>query len=253
MKPYLFTAALLLVFSSCTQHYYPSAMFQNDVQYMSKPYSEDSVRHGTYVSGTYMVELNSDNLDDSETAGLLNIYQSYTLKNPNLNISYGVLGFAGNYTGNNNQFGFDKSFYGLGANFSISPYINKGNVDWRIIGLDLVYTKEFGDYAAFRNRMPDTEDLTFYRKTNLFTFGLFTEAMIKVSPAVSLAFKVGLNNTPGEKRYSNDVLPSLPFNNVGFNANVGVKRLSFNLAYKLMPTDVWLVPLGVQLGGAYRF
>jgi hypothetical protein len=251
MKPYLFAAALLLILSSCTRHYYPSAMFQNDVQYMSKPYSGDSVRHGTYASGTFMVTLNSGNIDEAESAGLLNIYQSYTLKNPNLNISYGVLGFAGNYTGGNNNSltDFDKSFYGLGANFSMSPYINRDNIDWRIIGLDLTYTKEFGDYAAFRKRMPDTDTRTFYRNTDLFTYGIFTEAMIKVSPVVSLAFKVGLNNTPGQKQYIN----GLPFDNIGFNANVGVRHLSFNLAYKFMPTDVWLTPLGIQLGGAYRF
>src|SRR6187402_423165 len=147
MKPYLFAAALLLVFSSCTRHYYPSAVFQNDVQYMSKPYSGDSVLHGTYVSGALLATANSGNIDDGASAGLLNIYQSYTLKNPDLNISYGVLGFAGNYTAgtDNTDIKIDKSFYGLGANFSLSPYINRGNVDWRIIGLDLVYTKEFGD------------------------------------------------------------------------------------------------------------
>ncbi|WCT12395.1 hypothetical protein [Mucilaginibacter jinjuensis] len=251
MKPYLFAAALLLIFSSCTKHYYPSAMFQNDVQYMSKPYSGDSVRHGTYVSGALLLTGNSGNIDDGASAGLLNIYQSYTLKNPNLNISYGVLGFAGNYRAgtDNTNISIDKNFYGLGVNFSMSPYINRGNVDWRIIGLDLTYTKEFGDYAAFRQRMLNTDKLTYYRKTDLFTYGLFTEAMVKVSPAVSLAFKIGLNNTPGQKQYINGI----PFNNVGFNANVGVRHFSFNLAYKFMPTDAALILLGLQLGAAYRF
>ncbi|NCD69478.1 hypothetical protein [Mucilaginibacter agri] len=251
MKPYLIAAALLLMFSSCAKHYFPSAMFQNDVQYMTKPHSSDSVRHGTYASGAFIGNFNMGNISESGDAGLLNVYQSYTLKDPKLSISYGVLGFAGNYYGHqeNNPDGFDKSFYGFGTNFSISPYIIGDKIDWHLIGLDLVYTKEFGDYAAFRQRGINTENYTFYRKTDLFTYGIFTEALAKVSPKVSLAFKVGLNNTPGQKQY----ISGLPFDNVGFNAAVNIKRATIGLAYKFMPTDVWLSPSSVQLGGGYRF
>lgn len=251
MKPYLVVVVLLLLFSSCARHYYPSAMFQNDVQYMAKPHSSDSVLHGTYASGAFLTTFNTGNISESGAAGLLNVYRSHTLKHPDLSVSYGVLGFAGNYYGHmaDNPDGLNKSFYGLGANFSISPYIKGENVDWHIIGLDLVYTKEFGDYAAFRQKGINTENYIFYRKTDLFTYGIFTEAIAKVSPKVALAFKIGLNNTPGEMKYVSE----LPFDNVGFNAAATIKRLTVGLGYKFMPTDVWLSPSAAQISAAYRF
>jgi hypothetical protein len=83
--------------SSCrTTHYYPPAMFRNDIQLMEKPHSRDQKKTAIYASGAYL--LHSDALEDTNnmvTSGMLNIYRSHTTSH--FNFSYGALGFMSVY------------------------------------------------------------------------------------------------------------------------------------------------------------
>lgn len=246
--------AIALMASSCKTEYLTHAMFQNDVQYMAKAHSRDSVKTNTYVSGVLAIHGGDESGSAYGTAGMLNIYQSHTLTEPNLNIAYGVFGYAGNYqrdvssSTNNTGLGFNKSFAGIGANLSVSGYIPGEKADWRVLGVDMVYTKEFGDYLDFRRKGIDNDDYTYFRSSRLFTLGLFTEVLIKNSKDVSLGFKVGVYNSPGQPHR----VEGLPVNNVGFTTAVGYRHLVFIGSLKFLPS--WfLLPSGLQIGGAYRF
>ncbi|MCJ8211950.1 hypothetical protein MUY27_19685 [Mucilaginibacter sp. RS28] len=250
---YLF--ALLTLLCSCKSEYLTNAMFQNDVQYMAKAHSTDSVKTHTYASGVLAIHSGDQFGNAYGTAGMLNVYQSHTLAEPNLNVAYGVFGYAGNYSrtsDNNNSKStadFSKGFSGIGGNFSISGYIPGKKADWRVLGVDVMYSKEFGDYAAFRKQGINNDDYTFYPSSRLFTWGLFSEVLIKNSDDVSLGFKLGLYNSPNQPHR----VEGLPINNVNLNAVVGYRHLMFISSLKLIPTDVFLFPSGFQIGAAYRF
>jgi len=140
LKPlYVIAAALLYIsLSSCQKHFYAPAIYQNDVLYMQKPHSKDSVKTAIYATGSYLTQENS-NSNGTLQSGVLNIYRSHTI--PNFNLSYGLLGFAGSYTKDskdNYMTTNTKSFTGLGINTSVSYYKNYDHLDWRVVGVDMV-------------------------------------------------------------------------------------------------------------------
>lgn len=251
MKNLLLLALAATMLSSCSTRYLTHPLFQSDMQYMNKPMSTDSVRHATYAFGTLALATGDKDFTTSSASGILNFYQSYTFKQPNISLSYGVIGAAGSYEQAeiNNQPKFSKSFQSIGGNFSAAFYLPRKQVDWRVIGVDLVYNKEFGDYARLRKNLTNRGYYDFISPTGLFTYGIFTEVAVKPSDKVSLMFKVGFNNSPGQPHE----LHNSPFNNANFDVVVNIRRFSIIYNLKFMPTKIWLQSSGFQFGTGYRF
>lgn len=190
MKRYLYffvIAAFLL--SSCSQHYYAPALFNNDISYLPKPASFDSVKSAVYVSGGTGFGQGADINHDGIGFGSIEATAAHTFKGANL--AYGVFGFAGSITNgdsgdddnyqytNSDPYAYQgsKSFYGAGARLSGNLYTKIDNVDFRFIGFEAVYSKEFGDYARYRKRVSGVDDYYAYTNTRLLTVGLTSEAL----------------------------------------------------------------------------
>ncbi len=186
LQLYLLTVATLLL-ASCSRSYYAPALFNNDVSYMAKPASFDSSRNAVYVSGGAGFGQGADGANDAVGFGTLDISAGHTFKGANL--AYGVFGFAGSIGGsysdntnsgntyNNPNRLTSAGFYGAGARFSGNLYKRIGNADFRFIGLEAVYSKELGDYAAFRKQVFGRNDVYSYTNTRLFTAGLTSEVI----------------------------------------------------------------------------
>lgn len=205
LSTWLLIAAVATCFSSCTTRYYAPGLYQNDVQYMFKPHSQDSVKSRVYVSGALLTQSGAGG-EGSSTSGLLNIYQAHTLKN--VNLAYGVIGYTGAYSRNNQSFSGDsnlpdledhvyKSFTGYGFNGSASVYFNNKNVDFRVLGVDLTYTHESGDYLAYRKAIYDIPGVLSSPRANMFTYGIFSEYVFHPRPTIDFGFKVFFNKTTG--------------------------------------------------------
>jgi hypothetical protein len=246
LKYLLLAIALCMGVSSCnTVHRYPPALFRNDVQLMEKPHSTDEKKTAIYASGSYLVHSN-DIVDTSSmiTGGMFNVYRSHTISH--FNYSYGVMGFMGVYRPDAaDDIAKNISFKGFGINTSISYYKNFGNIDWRIAGVDLVYTQESGDYQRFRNTVAPGPYSLVSTQSRLFTVGIFSEIVIKFSKDVRLGGKVFGTETLGP--VNREMIVASGFIDMnGVMAYVGYKNLTGHLT---------LSPLSgsVQLGLTYRF
>jgi hypothetical protein len=222
----ILAVAICIAVSSCTTRIYPPALFQNDIQLMEKPHSTDEQKSATYVSGSYLLQDNMASYGALQS-GLLNIYHSETV--PNINYSYGVLGFAGTFTRDSTNTIIDnKAFMGLGVNGSVSYYKNYGKIDWRIVGMDAVYTKEFGDYLAFRKAVAQNPDVITTTQSGLFSFAIFSEVIGKPSPDVNIGGRLFFSKTAG--RVNRDLQrDSFLDDMAGITGFVGYKRVSGHL------------------------
>jgi hypothetical protein len=200
---HLYTAAYTLLFclalSSCSYKYYAPGLYQNDVQNMLKPHSKDTVKNRTYATGTLLTQGGAAGQGNS-TSGLLNIYRAHTIRH--FNFAYGALGYAGSYQKDNyeNQTLVNtthKSFLGYGFNGSTSWYVSGGNVDFRIIGVDLVYTHESGDFLAFRKSVAGQPGVLSATQATMFSYSVFSEATFKLDEDFNLCLKFFASRVTG--------------------------------------------------------
>ncbi|MBD1366506.1 hypothetical protein IDJ77_22015 [Mucilaginibacter sp. ZT4R22] len=257
----LLLAITLCVLSSCTTRYYAPGLYQNDVQFMIKPHSKDSVKTRVYASGAYLAQSGAGG-QGSSNSGVLNIYQSRTI--PHFNFSYGVMGYTGVYTqtqttttgtATNNLF-INKSFSGYGFNGSTSFYLSTKKTDFRLIGVDLSYTHEGGDFLAFRKAQVGQPNVQSAAQPQLFTYGIFSEFIVKANETTNFGFKLFANHTPG--KINRDLRPtgsSFNTNNSstsGFTSFVGYKHFNFHTTFAI--GSVYGYTAGSsQLGLAYKF
>jgi hypothetical protein len=178
LKQLLSLSCFVVLLASCTKFYGP-ALYHQDIAYMPKPASFDSVKSATYVSagiGGYT----QGNINDLLISGQLNLSQGYAFKN--FNLAYGAFGSFGNYDngtiskGDPNYF-TDKFFGAVGGRLSGNFFVNSGRADWRFIGFEAAYSHEFGSYADFRQSVQSLSGYSVDPRTNLFTIGLTTEVL----------------------------------------------------------------------------
>lgn len=260
----LFLAIIIAAtLSSCSKQYYAPGLFQNDVQLMIKPQSQDSVKSKVYISGVLLTQSGASG-QGSSTSGLLNLYQSHTLKN--VNLSYGVLGYTGNYSRNessttNNSSGqtsttethISKSFTGYGFNGSASVYFSNALVDFRVLGADLVYTHESGDYLAFRRSVFGQPGILSSPRADMITYGIFTEYVFHPKADLNFGFKVFFNKTTG--KVNQDLQNAVNSYENGFYTTGGSLFAEFN-RINVHATAAFasnLIAGGIQLGVGYSF
>jgi hypothetical protein len=252
LKPiYIFlTVIFCLGLSSCARRVYFPAIYQNDIQYMVKPHSTDSVKTGIYAAGTYLLQETLSS-GGSINSGLLNIYRSHTV--PNFNFSYGILGFFGSYAKDSSDTHItagSKSFTGFGVNGSVSYYKNFGEVDWRIIGTDLVYTHESGNYLNFRRAIAHDPDVISATQAGLFTYGIFSELAIKPNQNLNVGVKLFFSKTAG-KITRTDLYDNQDFDSIiGTTGSLGYKKIT---GHATLATTRLFTNVSFQMGLAYRF
>ncbi|MBC8051973.1 MAG: hypothetical protein H7Y13_02815 [Sphingobacteriaceae bacterium] len=175
----------VLFFGSCStgMKYFDPALLYTDISYQPKPVSIDSLKTANYISlGLNQKETNTESGSyDMLTSLQLDISRAHTLKN--LCFSYGIFGMMGYMKNKAIEAGepyyYDKkTFSAAGVRASVNTYVKKGNIDYRFIGAELSYSKEFGDFAAYRKTI--YRELNYYsvHNTGLLTAGLTSEVIL---------------------------------------------------------------------------
>lgn len=260
-----FVAAIIIAsfLSSCSKQYYAPGLYQNDVQLMMKPQSQDSAKRRIYIAGT-LVEQSGASGQGDVTGGVFNVYQSHTFKN--VNLSYGALAYVGNYSRNEtssssdgsggtvtNDIHISKGFTGYGFNGSLSFFFSNELCDFRVLGADLVYTKESGDYLAFRRSVYGQQDILSSPRREMITYGIFTEYVFHPKKDLNVGFKIFHNKVTGQ------INRDLKDYGSGFNTSGGTVFAEFNdinvhstLGYS-SNSNITGVGISFQLGAGYSF
>jgi len=216
---------------------------------MLKPHSKDSVKTKVYASAVF---LEHDDLFNrgSSSAGLLNIYRSHTI--PHFNFSYGVLGFAGRYKEQTDiplQFNH-KSFNGFGFNGSTSYYTSTRKADWRLIGVDLVYTHESGNYLNYRRSIAGNVDVASSTQAGMFSYGIFSEVLIRQTTNFNFGFKLFVNKMTGRLVEKDDIRNTYGTTSSGGTVLFGYKMFT---GYISSAASGDYSGGSVQVGLGYRF
>jgi hypothetical protein len=121
--------------------------------------------------------------------------------------------------------------------------------EWRILGLETSLQKEFGQYADFRDKLPDSAANIIFRKHFSAYMGLYTEWLWTNRDKVEFGFKMaaGMDLNPGSS-YSNYYGPSiLPL--YFFSIAYHVKKDRFTA---FIQTNFGTYADNIQFGLSYR-
>jgi hypothetical protein len=168
-----------LFLSSCSSYYYAPALFRSDVAYVPKPASYDSIKTTIYVSGGLGTELGI-NLNDEITYGTIDLSAGHVFKS--VNIAYGAFAYGGNIRNTNiredstDHYPLNsKGFTALGARFSTNLFTAGKRTNFRYLGFEATYSKEFGSYNDFRKAVNGIGNHYAITGTDLLTMGLSSE------------------------------------------------------------------------------
>jgi hypothetical protein len=217
IKIFFLLGIITAVYSSCIVHApqaqvfnYGHPAFSNDIAYQPKPMSSDSVHHATYISGSYVQGSapNGKNGNDQLYSGQLNIGQAYTFND--FNLAYGAFGSLGSYSNQTNNsetnpnYFYSKTFGDVGGRFSANAFITTGRVDIRLIGFEMAYTHEFGDYLAFRNSINGDQNFFVNTRSDLVTMGGSTEIDWRsAGHPWEFGVRLFIGQSLGDNRYKN--------------------------------------------------
>jgi hypothetical protein len=198
---------ILPLLCACHKNFYAPALYNNDISYQPKPSSFDSAKTASYVSlgfGTHEGVSSSTTI----TFGELNLSRGHVFNN--VNLAYGAFGFAGAIDNSNhdneksdpNSFA-SKSFGGVGGRLSANLFQKTGNVNFRYLGFEAAYSKEFGDFAAFRRDVYNLPNYHSTLKTELLTVGGTSEILWRgnATPDNQFAFRLFIGANIGDYSY----------------------------------------------------
>lgn len=206
---YLYFICSVLL-ASCSATVYSPAMFGHDIAYQPKPMTFDTNKDATYLSGTFGAHqaVNTNDVGFGE----LNISRAHAFAHGNL--AFGAFGFAGQVTDNNyvndsaNTFKFKHiSFEGLGLRASGNLNTSFGRTNWRFLGFEAAYSKEFGAYSNFRRQVSGVPGYYSSPTSSLITAGLTTEIIWHGSSSVDnqYGFRVFIGRNFGNLSYLNNL------------------------------------------------
>ena len=189
-RTYIHCALVLaLALSSCSYNaFYLSPFNSNTASYKPKPLLSDSVKSASYGGiGVTLMSANADSRDFNYNFQAT-FHRSHTFQF--IQAYYGATAAIGAYhvdsIRKNNSYYVDENF--INANSGIKKYsgigVNGGvnivvpmndRAEWRIIGVEGSYGKEFGDYLNFRKMTPDSAANAVYRPDDYGNLGLTSE------------------------------------------------------------------------------
>ncbi|WP_448699132.1 hypothetical protein ACFGVR_19450 [Mucilaginibacter sp. AW1-3] len=249
---YSLTVIVLLAFTGCTQRIYLPALLHNDISYLPRPMATDTVKTSQYIAGGVTFAEGSASMNDNIFIGQLNYSGAHTFKY--INIAYGAYGFGGSYSNNtyspaDGYYFSDKSFFGFGGRASANFFAPVGRADIRILGIELSYSKEFGDYLAYRRSVKNQPGFTIDDRSALFTGGLTTEVIWHGAKNYSnqFGFRVFIGkNFGGPTSSSNDY----------YDYHVYPSSYTSSISY-FLKIHRYLIVLeggnGIQIKAAYQF
>ncbi|MBW4891657.1 hypothetical protein KXQ82_18165 [Mucilaginibacter sp. HMF5004] len=198
---------VLVLFTACNNHLYEPALYKTDINYQFKPMAADSIKSANSISAKLKVS-GGTNANDAITIGEVAYSRANTFKH--FNIAYGGYGFLGEYYNNSikeNEPGyFDfKYFSGFGLHFSANAYFTEGRIDYRFIGFEAAFSKEFGSYPDFRKSIKNTPNFYTDASTSLFTGGLTTEIIWhrENDQAIKYGYRLFLGTVFGSHEFTN--------------------------------------------------
>lgn len=215
-------------------------------QYMPKPISSDSLKTLNYLSGGF-IKTTNDSDDDVLTLGQISFSKAHQLKK--LNFAYGIDAYSGAYRnkfleqGDADNFE-SKNISGLQLKTSVNTFKSVGQFELRLVGLELAYSKEFGDFARFRRDIPGRENFYSLPKTGLFSAGPSTELLWKQTRA-RYGFKLSLLNTFGSLDYQG-------YDQTGMNGGKA-RRLNSTIALYFQQKHFFIILEGLDQSGRLNF
>ncbi len=196
--------------SSCANKVFTPALFGDNIAYQPKPMSYEVKKTTNYISGTFGIHSAVNN--DDVGFGELNLSRAHTFKYGNL--ALGMFGFAGrvtNATSDSNNIGKYSfkhlSFEGLGIRASGNLTSSFDHIDWRFLGFEAAYSKEFGAYTNFRRMVFGQSGYSTSLGSSLFNAGLTTE-IIWHSSSINenqFGFRLYIGRNFGNLRYLNNL------------------------------------------------
>lgn len=185
---------------------YGPALYRSDIAYLPKPLSSDSSHHANYVSAALYSSSGAEPTNDNDelTRGELSIGQGFTFSH--FNVGYSVFGTLGDYNNYTDPSGpsasFSSKFFGAaGGRFSTDAFVTLGRVDIRLIGFEMAYSHEFGDYAVYRKEV-NTPNIYTNNRTDLLTLGGTSEVIWHSSdPNIQFGLRLFIGNTLGNDKY----------------------------------------------------
>jgi len=174
---YLAFLSLAFLLPACSRFYAP-VLYNNNASYQPKPMSTDEVKSANYVSEGLEWAPGLD-FYDNIYMGQLSIDRANTFKF--ITVAYGAFGYAGAYQNTSIQQGdpnyfSSRSFAGYGGRAAASFFIPLNErVDFRLIGVELNYSNEFGDYSDFRKASRQYSGFHTDINNQLLSAGLTTE------------------------------------------------------------------------------
>lgn len=217
MKTILLYCLPLVLLTSCvTRAVYQSPMHTNTNRYKPVPLHNEGTAAASYAGFHATVgSANQHGQDQSFSFGTsfhrshnFNVFQAtyganlelgdykvnrYHLLNDTLGAAWQNRSFDA--AGINERAGH-KFFGAYGLNGSINVVLPFRRSEWRVLGIEAAWNREFGNYLDFRKNMPTGIATMVDRKNNYFVWGFFTEILGRVGHGDnSLGYKLALYGT----------------------------------------------------------
>jgi hypothetical protein len=230
MRPLIALCFLIFLVSSCTRYaYYQNPMHTNTNGYKAVPLHSEGIKTATYAEGALTFGGANDHLSDGFSALLGGIHRSHNFGH--FQAYYGLTGALGSYkvadvhqtnsSGRNTYFNHSlndslinsmaghKFFGSWGANGGINvvwPFDN--GIEWRVLGAEVSWNNEFGNYQRFREKLPDTAANMIDHHRQFLTIGISTSIAFPTSHG-SAGFKWAIAGSPRiVKGYDKEGVPA---------------------------------------------
>ncbi|MDF2191899.1 hypothetical protein [Paraflavitalea sp. CAU 1676] len=213
MKQCVLYCLLLTVLASCSQMaIYQSPVHTNSSTYKTIPLQNEGIASASYA-GLHISAGNANHRGHDYTLNLSGTYhRSHNFEG--FQATYGANFMLGNYrvrrfspdssTSRYDGLGFDpafindhtgnKFFGAWGINGSFNAVMKTDIGEWRILGTELSYTNEFGNYLNFRRKLPVYYANSVDPHNQYFTYGFFTELVNTVGDGNTMGFKLAWTN-----------------------------------------------------------
>ena len=197
---YLLSATSILLGGCYTESYFQSPLQGNATSYKAIPRQADSLSSATYINGTIFGGGANELINDNFCGFTGTIHRAHNFGM--FQGFYGITGSAGIYQTDDRKdrkvrdqyirtiIPFKNHFFGsLGATSGINIVMPFKNGEWRAVGVEGSWQKEFGNYYQFRRSLPDSNAVFIERRNYYATWGISSEVLGKVSKHITLGYK----------------------------------------------------------------
>lgn len=194
---------MALLFISCgVDRVYTSATYGSIRPHTEKPVMEGESEKGITKSYTYISGNMSDGKNHQEDTDFItsfDVYRSYAQKNANYyfggGASFGTYRFGLPYLDlitNGEKHSFGSLNFRVGSNMALHSRF----IDFRLIGLEILYNYEFGSYQKKISKIPKEDNVVVLPQKSMLSYNLYTEYVIKISAKNCLTFGLYAGGLP---------------------------------------------------------